>query len=272
MLRGAPFSSLHALLDALDRDRWPSREALTALAAAHGVATASGHPVRFVAPRVQRDRDGLGYEARIATTGEVATREGNWHDVLNALCWVAFPQAKSALSAAHAMILAAGGEAEARRRGPARDALTLFDEGGVVFLAGDERWLDLVRAHDWRALFWQRRAALRAEVCVLAFGHALLESMLAPFVGITARAFFLRIDAALLAAPAHERLAFADAVLADALRTAGAHPSRLGLAPLPVLGLPGWHAAGEAASFYDDTGYFRPHPSARGAGAQGPVA
>lgn len=270
VLRRAPFSSLHALLDTLDHNRWPTREALTALAVARGVATAPGHPVRFVVPRGQRDRDGLGYEARIATTGEVVTREENWHDVLNALCWIAYPQAKAALSAAHAAILAAGGEAEAKRRSPARDALTLFDEGGVVFLAGDERWFGLVHAHEWRTLFWDRREALRAEVRVLAFGHALLESLLAPFVGITGRALFLRVDAALLAAPAHQQLAFADAALAEALRSGGANLSGLGLAPLPVLGLPGWHAAGEAASFYDDTGYFRPLPLRRR--PRGPVA
>ena len=40
------------------------------------------------------------------------------------------------------------------------------------------------------------------------------------------------------------------------------------LAPLPVLGVPGWWAANEAASFYDNRDYFRPGRS-RQAGTDG---
>ena len=43
-----------------------------------------------------------------------------------------FPRAKAAINAQHAAILEEGGEAEARHRSPARDALTVFDEGGVI--------------------------------------------------------------------------------------------------------------------------------------------
>lgn len=242
----------------LPRDRWPTHEALTALAATGGVLTASGQPVHFMPPQPQKARDGLGYEARIALTGQVVTRGENWHDLLNALAWVSFPRAKAALSAAHAERLSQGGTAEARQRSPARDALTLFDEGGVVVMASDPAWFDLIRAHAWKRLFWARRIDLRRDVRVVAFGHALMESMLTPYVGITARAIFLPADAGLIAAAPDDQRTAADAFVSEAVMRAQRESSVLAQSPLPVLGIPGWHAEGERESFYDDQAYFRP--------------
>ena len=224
-------------------------------------------------PPSQRERDGLGYEARIAATGAVVTRGESWHDLLNALVWVTFPRAKAALSAAHAEILRRGGDSEARLRSPARDALTLFDEGGVVVMASDPAWLDLIRAHDWKRLFWERRACLARDVRVLAFGHALMESMLTPYVGITARARFMPVDAALLAASPADRASAADGFVAEAVAAAQRAAAALEHWPLPVLGLPGWHADGERESFYDDASYFRPRRRGeRARGSEGAMA
>lgn len=268
-LRHPAFSSIAAVAARLPQDRWPSHDALTALAAEAGVVTATGRGVRFVPPPSQRERDGLGYEARIAATGAVVTRPENWHDLLNALAWLSFPRAKAALSAAHEEILRQGGPQEARRRSPARDALTLFDEGGVVVLARSPEWRALVEAHEWKRLFWARRAELAREVRVLAFGHALMESLLTPYAGITARALFLPAGDDLLGAEPSVQLATADAFVAQAVARAPEASVPLVCLPLPVLGLPGWHTEAEHERFYDDTGYFRPRR--RGAPAPGPA-
>ena len=252
------FAPLAGAVARLLRDRWPTQEALTALATDVGVLTASGQAVRFVPPQPQNARDGLGYEARIALTGQVVTRGENWHDLLNALAWVSFPRAKAALSAAHAERLRQGGQAEARQRSPARDALTLFDEGGVVVMASDPAWFGLIRAHAWQRLFWERRMDLARDVRVIAFGHALMESMLTPYVGITARAIFLPADSRLIAATPDDQRTAADAFVSEAVVRAQRASSVLAQAPLPVLGIPGWHAEGERESFYDDQAYFRP--------------
>lgn len=265
-MRHPAFAPLASAVARLPREPWPSHEALSALAHEAGVRTATGQPVCFAPPRPQKARDGLGYEARIAATGEVATRSENWHDLLNALVWIAFPRAKAALSAAHADILQRGGEEEARHRSPSRDALTLFDEGGVVLMASDAEWFGLLRAHAWKPLFWERRAALARQVRVIAFGHALLESMLTPYVGITARALFLPVGAAVLAEPPEVLRSTADAFVAQSVAEAQEAASALAHAPLPVLGLPGWHPDGGRESFYDDHAYFRP----RRGGAQAP--
>ena len=257
----------------LPHDRWPAHEALTALARDAGVRTATGHALQFVPPLTQKARDGFAYEARIAARGVVATRGENWHDLLNALVWVSFPRAKAVLSAAHAEILGQGGEAEARRRSPARDALTLFDESGVVVMASDPEWFRLIQAHEWKALFWARRAELAREVRVLAFGHAVLESMLTPYAGITARALVMPVEAALVVATLDEQRRAADAFVSRAVGEAQRAGAALRQWPLPVLGLPGWHGDGERESFYDDRDYFRPRRGATPApGERQPLA
>lgn len=96
--------------------RWPTHDDLTALA--RGIATSQGLPIRFVTPRETGDAGRPTYEEHIARTGEIETRLENWHDLFNALAWVAFPKAKAAINAQHAAILAEGGEGESRRRGP----------------------------------------------------------------------------------------------------------------------------------------------------------
>lgn len=236
---------------------WPGPEQLNRLRPA-APRTASGHPVRFVPPVA----DGRNYELRIHARGEVCTRPDNWHDLFNALAWLAFPRTKAALNARHAAQL----PHEGAQRSRLRDLLTIFDEGGAIVLCANPALEALARAHEWRGLFWDRRAALAGQLCVLVAGHAVLEQALAPWPGITCKAVFVAAPEALLAAPLASRLAFADAAAAHWIEDldAGATPARL--APLPVFGLPGWHPESAQAGFYDDTRYFRPFRRATGAG------
>jgi hypothetical protein len=85
-------------------------------------------PVRFVRASQQ---DKQLYDARIVTAREVSTRNGSWHDFLNALVWATFPLAKTALHERQHGIVIPG----APRRTPEGDALAMLDEGGV-FLPG----------------------------------------------------------------------------------------------------------------------------------------
>src|SRR5574337_687723 len=70
---------------------WPSIDRLN-----NGLRAGSGH--RFVAQTPALLADGLHYEQRIAERGEIATREHNWHDLLNALVWLRHPTLKQALN------------------------------------------------------------------------------------------------------------------------------------------------------------------------------
>ena len=227
----------------------PERDALVALAAKHPVATADGHPVRFVPPQ----DDGLGYEARIAARGEIETREDNWHDWFNGLVWLTFPKAKAALSARHAAELAAAGEP----RGAVRDAMTHFDECGAVVVAEDGSLLDLLAGFRWKELFVERRAEAIAGLRVFIFGHATYESLLAPFRGLTAKCVLTPVAAGWLQKPLTGQLAEIDGWLAADL-AAGQHGDPRGLQPLPLLGVPGVVPESDDPAYYDDTWQFRP--------------
>jgi len=240
----AAFAPLAALLPA---DRWPFCADLnTAFAARAGV--------RFVPPS-SAVGDGLDYEARVAARSEVATREGNWHDLFNALMWAAFPRAKRALSRRHA----AGRDSPVPgTRGAARDAATVLDESGVIFACADPTLATLLRGFQWRELFVAQRAAVVREVRCLLFGHALAEKALTPYVGMTGHAVILEVPAAALAvAPAALPTAL-DECLAAWLADPAVLASPRDLQPLPVLGVPGWWPANADPAFYDNTDYFRP--------------
>jgi hypothetical protein len=175
-------------------------------------------------------------------------RSNDWHDLFNVLVWCLFPRAKAALNARHVIEM----EHEPRgRRGRARDALTQFDEDGVIVLSSAPELLELIRAFKWKELFWNRRAEALEHLRFLVFGHALYEKLLEPFVGVTGKAVLLDVIAGI------DDAAGTDNRVAEWIE-AGMLGSPADLQPLPVLGIPGWYAPSLEASFYDNAAYFRP--------------
>ena len=244
----APYERVAARLAAC-RD-WPPREALDALLHEHGVANARGVALRAVAP----DSAGaLTYESRAYEHGGLAVRDRDWHDLFNVLVWCVFPATKAALNARH--VAAAEVERAEGNRGRARDALTVFDESGAIVVSSAPDLLDDLRAFRWKRLFLAGRERVRASLRVYLFGHALLEKALAPYVGMTAHAMLLQVERGWLDEEPARQVARVDAMAASRL---GGLASPRDLAPLPVLGVPGWWAANDAESFYDNTDYFRP--------------
>ena len=227
----------------------PDNDAVAALAERHPVLTAAGLPVRFVPPQ----DDGLSYEQRIGQKGEVETRPDNWHDFFNALVWLAFPQAKAALSGKHMGHLGETGGP----RGTTRDALTHFDECGLLVLSGRPELLELLRQFRWRELFVEQRAAVIAEMRFVIFGHATYEALLQPFRGLTAKAILLDASPELLACPVAELPARLDGRLA-AILSSGAYARPRDFQPVPLLGIPGVTPDSEDPAYYDDTWQFRP--------------
>ncbi|MFD1712241.1 DUF3025 domain-containing protein [Ottowia sp. GY511] len=201
-------------------------------------------PVRFVPP--QALPPGAAYERFIFDSGAVPTRTG-WHDFFNALVWLGLPVTKRHLNRLQAAEIARDGVQA--RRGPVRDAITVFDENGALLHAPDALWNALAERR-WAELFGPLRPLWR-EASFLLFGHAALEKLLAPYKSITVHV--LRVDAPFDAAGDLRAL---DAALADALT-----PERLAtkpFVPLPVLGVPGWWPANADPAFYADVDVFRP--------------
>ncbi len=262
-LRGPAFEPLAPFIARLAPDRWPTLDDLNALA--EGIATSAGKPLRFVPPGSRRDPGRPYYELRIARSGEVETRSGNWHDLFNALSWAAFPRAKAEINAQHARMLEEGGEAQARARGPERDALTLFDEGGVAVASSSPALLRLIVDFEWKELFWARREELAAKVRFVAFGHSLFEKALDPFTGIVAKTVFLPVDDLFAMLPPEAQVARVDGLLAAHFASRSRFATPRVMAPMPVMGIPGWHPGTGREDYYDDPDHFRKRRNGRNA-------
>lgn len=181
-------------------------------------------PVRFVpsTPRARRHRRApldaaTLYDGRITLERVVPTRERSWHDLINALVWGTFPNAKLALHArqhrAIAERLGPGALTLPPTRTREQDALALVDEGGVVFLARDVAEVaDALRGPPGAV----RRLIEGDAAHGVVFGHAVFESVV---LGVAPAA----VAAVVLAkgASGGNLLREVDAALAEALRDAG---------------------------------------------------
>jgi len=252
------FTAIKPLLGRLPRDRFPRHDELSALATPK-VVSGGGAPIRFVPPAAASEEFSAQYEVRIFETGEVQTRPGSWHDLFNALVWLAFPRTKAVLNRHHCEeIRARRGE---RLRGTARDVLTLFDEGGIVVAAAAPELPALLREFRWKELFWRRRAEVLRSMRFYVFGHAIYEKALEPYKGVTAKALIVGAAPGLLEAPLAPQLAELDARAADYFSGTQALASTRNLSPLPILGIPGWEPANASEEYYDDPSQFRPRRS-----------
>ena len=232
----------------------PGCEALNGWNAARCTQRSAAHrAIRFVVP----DGSALRYEERIHARGEIVTRPDNWHDFFNALVWLRFPQAKSALNDAHMRHMRS--ERASAGRGPERDALTQFDESGIVVASADLALLDLLARRRWKALFWERRAQVVTDMRFVVFGHGLYDALRAPFYRICGRAALAAVDRATIAGGIDALCEALDPVLAA--RVAADHyPRPRALLALPLLGIPGVSAESESPQYYDDPEQFRPPP------------
>src|SRR5262245_5997819 len=142
--RSPLFGPLQALADKLPTLGWPNAEVLNHLADETGrrIVNARGQRIRFVVAQAARQDDRLGFERRTWLTGEVPVRAINWHDLLNALVWMTYPTAKASVNGRHCEAMEAETES---RRSSVRDALTHFDEDGVVVLSSARELSDLLR-------------------------------------------------------------------------------------------------------------------------------
>jgi Protein of unknown function (DUF3025) len=244
------FDAIREPLRECDGETWPTLLTLNEIAAKRCTVNANGRVVRFAAP-MDATSSAMQYETSIAATGEIPTRE-NFHDLFNALQWLSFPKLKGAINAGHVRLLEERGDAEARERSVPRDVLTMFDESGIIVASCDETLLQLIRNFSWRQFFVERREQVKRDMRFLLCGHGLLEKSLAPFIGITAKAILLHVDANTL-----DDLAALDLCAARWLSEPDNLTDARNLSPMPLLGIPGWDVRNEDAAFYGNTQYFR---------------
>ncbi len=273
LLQSPLFAPLHPILVDLKAGDFPMLQDCNALLAARPspICTQSDMPLRFVPQECGKLAFEAQYEPRCYLKGEVPTRAGNWHDLLNALVWLTFPKTKAAINARHYDALTKEGAADevvtSSERGAVRDVNTLLDESGVIVAYSNANsgveLAGLLRNFKWKELFWQRREQVRPQSSQQAmgfyiFGHGLYEKTLQPYVGMTGQGLLLAVVPEFFTWPLAKRLAYLDSLLAEHLATPQHCRCTRDLSPVPLLGVPGWTDDNDNAAYYDNTAYFRP--------------
>ena len=265
--RSPLFAPLRSFAAAAQGAAWPTPDRLSALTKQAAVFSGGACPLQFTSAAAQSPPAAADYELRIHDAGLVPLREANWHDLFNALVWLAFPRTKAALNRAHAAELRATPGGARGARNARRDLLTLFDESGVLVLSSSGAVLEDIRAFAWKRVFWDERETLQKTTRFLVFGHGLYEKALSPYVGMSGHALLLKMPEDFEVLDESAVRVHADAVSAATLQADLMHPRDL--SPLPLLGVPGWWDANSEAAFYDNTDYFRPGRLRQGVKAAG---
>lgn len=255
LFRCPPFSAwFDDYADLLLGTQWPSIKCCEAERIRAVLIDGIARPM-FAAQTADLLGDGLHYEERIFQ-GALATRECNWHDLLNALIWLRYPRIKHALNVGQ---LAGIAEVGPRVRTRAQCAMTHFDEGGAVVLCADQHLLELWNAHNWYELFVTQHEAWGRRIAVLVFGHAVLEHALVPDSLLVAKSLALNADIDVIesvgTAATHAQV---DARVAELIASNQALRDPQDLRPLPLCGIPGWHSFSDDESFHRSAPCFRP--------------
>lgn len=198
------------------------------------------------------------YEQIIFEDNTIPTRKGSWHDFFNGVVWLQFPQTKAYLNQLHISEIETHG---LNPRSKVRNHITHFDECGVVlFIQGASIFSKCKLAferQDWNTLFCSYKDQWHSAIQPVVFGHANLEMLLNPFIGLTAKVLLIQIDAQ----ASVENLLVSedqDGVLLKHLKEQRPMFTKKPFYPLPLLGVPNWHYAEQDTDFYANTNYFMP--------------
>lgn len=250
--RRAPYGLLHEnFVTAVERlSCWPEPEAYDELAA---TVPQSGELPGFV----RQERAALvrfgGYEEHVAKARSVPTRPQSWHDFFNMAVWAHFPRLRWALNAIH--VDTQLGPVDPRNgRAPAQNVAAQLDESGVIVASSEPDLLQALVDLRFKSVFWERRSELCATTQFWVIGHGMLESLLSPHPRLSGKAILLPLPRAPRMYAAEELRQSVDASVAESI--SAWRSSVPVLAPLPLLGIPGY-ADNDASSFYDDESYFR---------------
>lgn len=259
LLQSPFFAALLPVLSRLHGSGFPSLADCNALLTQcrPSIEVRSGMPLRFVAQESGKLPFEAQYEPRCYLRGEVQLREQNWHDLFNALVWMAFPGAKAAINARHYRSMIDAEDGNGNRRGSERDMLTLLDESGVIVACSDVQLDQLLRNFQWEELFWHQRGRVMSGMEFYLLGHGLYEKALRPYIGMTGQGLLLTVDREFFTLPMQQRLRCMDQLIAEYLEAPGHCRTTRELTPVPLLGIPGWWDGNNTPSFYKNVSYFR---------------
>jgi len=248
------FTGVAELLDGADA--YPSLDELN-----RRLSDAPGaNELRFAAQTTELQADELHYEERIARHGVISTREGNPHDLFNALVWLRHAPIKRAMNTRQVADIARVGRKQ-RTRGQC--ALTHLDEAGAIVWIASRELLAAWDAHDWKGLFGAHAAEWGNGIAITMIGHALYEYALVHGTMPVAKALALEVDATAIASRCANASTISAWPEADQFVAAEIADGRVladpqELRPLPLAGIPGWHAGAQPDDFFETSPCFRP--------------
>lgn len=255
-LQHALFDPVRTLMEPSGFELPADLDELNALVRLHApeLRTRAGLPVRF-GPQLSSE---VGYEAHIDATGEVPTRPQNWHDYFNALAWCVWPRSKAMCNALHLRAIAAREAANLPGRGRQRDAMTQFDECGVLVITSEPAIAGALADHAWHEAFWTRRPQLAGTTRFMMLGHASWDQLRAPFFGLCAKALYRVVSPAWFDLTPEVQQTEADEWLATEFERRGDLLDPRDFSPLPLMGVPGVTPDNKQEAYYADTRQFRP--------------
>ena len=201
------------------------------------------------------------YEQIIHQQNIIPTRPDSWHDLFNGLIWLQFPKTKSLLNQQHVEDIELNGLSPRTVR---RNNLTHFDECGVILTYQKdsiaEQLIKDLAMHKWQSVFIENRPTWGKELKSYIFGHANLEMLLQPFIGLTGKWLALEVDSQFAGLRYGEQLTQIDELLVDFIKKTNVFVEKKPMHPIPLLGIPGVWDANNNPAFYANTDYFRPLP------------
>ena len=202
------------------------------------------------------------YEIRIHQSGEILTRQNNWHDFFQVMIWCTYPQTKKLINAMHfsAIMERSNKKDFSSIRSPIENTLTLFDECGAVIVSSNPEYFEMIKNHQWKKLFVTSRNAFNHEIKCFIFGHAMLEKALNPYSGMTVHSILIKVDNSFFSKKDTDQRNKIDEIACQYFRK-NKQPLTKNLQPFPVLGVPEWHPLNNAEEYYNDETYFRVTPN-----------
>ncbi|MEP4891652.1 MAG: DUF3025 domain-containing protein [Aliiglaciecola sp.] len=221
------------------------------------------------------------YETIIFKHRVIPTRPNSWHDLFNGLVWLNFPKTKTLLNRWHVEDIQSYGLTPRTHR---RNQITLFDECGIVLAVSDSMFCENLANHQWQKVFiedrhkWDNHDAMfndeikadfnmdshvnshehKPQIKAFVFGHANYEMLLNPFIGLTGKWLPIKVDDSFFTENHTRQLSILDSSLYEFLCSKNALSDSGKLAPIPLLGIPGWYFQNQNRDFYLNQDYFRP--------------
>ncbi len=245
-----PFSLLEELFTLSQFEHWPNAAGLNLLHKQCG----SDSDISFVC-QSDLPENHLYYEEYIYQHKTIPTRPDNWHDLFNGLIWLLFPKTKALLNRWHIEDIREVGLSPRTAR---RNRITHFDECGVILVCENTHVPGLLLQHQWQEAFVTQRNSWGAQVLPVVFGHANLEMLLNPFIGLTGKWLSIDVEYGFSELPKWKQFAVLDDRLFEKLTSQQLFSQSRPLRPIPLLGIPGWWRANLNEAFYHNTDYFRP--------------